>query len=969
MAAFCPPVSIRALVAQQQKAQTIQDAPRWPVRRRAYRVTSAPPAMGSPVLLGGLLACAAAMISPLAAPIRQMQSRGGLAYASASAAEQPSPNRPFFPVADEVPYLHPGPEGSVRNAVRELMREVGEYKSASDMRTVFDAFVLALRLHRGQMRSSGDPYITHPIEVAMMLAQSRMDVASVVTGLLHDTVEDTGATSEYIEAKAGAEVARIVDGVTKLSRMEMAAVLQQRDQQRRSRKASSSRYRGRSRERGGGRGRGGGGSGASSRGGGGVNGVSDSDSSVVGDSSSSSSSSSEDATARAAALAHAQSDSENLRKLVLALSTDIRVLLVKLTDRLHNMRTLHYITSRESRRRKAHETLNIYAPLADRLGMARLCHELETLSFRELYPEEHAEIVAEQQRRCHSSELQEMLEGMRALLAPLSPEEAEAEEERKQRWGECAIFSSDDECWAGQQQRAGGGGEEEEEEEQQQEAEEEDQGGAGGGQTGGEKSSGGVARGGVGVAMSVRRRRWALPAGEGDGALLHALHVEELSTYRIWRRGVKSGRTPSEMLLKDFFTCVLVTPSLPACYHALGAVHGSYRCTGEMRDYISTPKPNHYASLHTTVLGPRQQMARVVIRTKEMHTLADLGVVSLWQDASREEPWRDAREYHSGWISSLLGISETAECADEFMELTRMELYPDEVFCLTPKGLTIRLPRGGTPLDFAYAIHTRVGNTCSGAKVNGRAARLNEPLRSGDLVEVMTDAQTQPSRKWERMAVTGKARAEIRRHLNAQRRSSREAEGRQLLARALDDSGIAASVSDAEVLAAARAVLEGVMFDGSKAGGGRAKIQRRRGTDGSGGGNDGSADRSGDGGGGDGGGGDGGGANGGAGEAAAAAAASGGGENAGGGSGALAATVLAASRLQSVVDVYPCIASGQVPLRKVMAILRRECQGGKAAPREQPPEPSEPSSVDIGQRANASSAPREPCQADRAHDP
>ena len=351
----------------------------------------------------------------------------------------PPPPPLFYPrTADHVPYLRPGQKGSLREQVRELLDAVSEYNNATDVCKVYSAFLLAMRLHHGQMRSSGDPYITHPLEVATILASMRMDVASVVTGLLHDTVEDTGATSEYIEARAGTEVARIVDGVTKLSRMEMAARVQQR-QQLLPEVGGGVRNGGRSVGRGGGR----------SGGGRGGRGARRAESQAADDSTQE---------MDEAMQARAQSDSENLRKLVLALSTDVRVLLVKLIDRLHNMRTLHFISNPASRRRKAHETLNIYAPLADRLGMARLCHELETLSFRELRPTEHAEIVAEQQRCYHSHELQGMVEGLSELL-DLQDHTGGESTRRRSRGSrssssvvirDCAVGSSDGtECWVG----------------------------------------------------------------------------------------------------------------------------------------------------------------------------------------------------------------------------------------------------------------------------------------------------------------------------------------------------------------------------------------------------------------------------------------------------------------------------------------------------------------------------------------
>ena len=217
-----------------------------------------------------------------------------------------------------------------------------------------------------------------------------------------------------------------------------------------------------------------------------------------------------------------------------------------------------------------------------------------------------------------------------------------------------------------------------------------------------------------------------------------------------------------------------------------------------MRDYISTPKPNHYQSLHTTVIGPQQQMVGLMIRTSEMHLLAELGVVSLWQ-GELEYPWRSAHEYHSGWISSLRGVAESAASPDDFMELTQMELFPDQVFCLTPKGDTIRLPKGGTPLDFAYAIHSKIGSKCTRALVNGKPQPIFYSLNNGDLVEIVTSPNQVPSDEWEEIVVTGRARAEIRRSLNARRRQASEMAGRRLVQRALSATQLTGT-SEVELL-------------------------------------------------------------------------------------------------------------------------------------------------------------------------
>ena len=547
-----------------------------------------------------------------------------------------------------------------------------------------------------QWRKSGEPYIVHPLEVAAILAKHRMDVSTIITGLLHDTVEDTGATSELIADRFGDEVASMVDGVTKFTRLEMLKLALSREEEEKAEEAT------------------------------------------------------EEVNTETKGLSRAQSESENLRKLVLAMSTDIRVLLVKLTDRLHNMRTLRFVNSEQARRRKARETLAIYAPLADRLGMSRLCHELETLAFRELQPDAYASIVKQQQRHHYSPELQDMIRQMHHATRPASREASSD--------GSSGIYYS------------------------------------------GRDSAGSGDR--MADAPPMSDNPWSV--GSSGTSLLKELHVRERSAYRIWRECLNSGLTVKQLLLKDFFSLVLIAPSTPACYHILGAVHSRCRASGEMRDYISTPRPNHYQSLHTTLIGPQKQMIDVMIRTSDMHLLAELGVVSLWQ-GELEYPWRSAHEYHSGWISSLRGVAESAASPDDFMELTQMELFPDQVFCLTPKGTTIGLPKGGTPLDFAYAIHSKLGNTCKRAIVNGKPQPLHTKLRNGDLVEITTSASSHPLPTWEDIVVTGRARAEIRRTLNLRRRRAAELNGRRELSRALRFFGLS-NATETEVLAAARAL-------------------------------------------------------------------------------------------------------------------------------------------------------------------
>ena len=511
---------------------------------------------------------------------------------------------------------------SQRELVRRLLEHVRDRSGASEERRVFEAFRFSYRFHRAQFRQSGEPYITHPLEVATMLAELEMDSASIQTGLLHDTVEDTGATLDDLSARFGDEVAALVDGVTKLDRPEMRQVLAEPEP--------------------------------------------------------------EDG------YTTDQTQGENLRKLVHAMSDDIRVLVVKLVDRLHNMRTLDYVTSQKSRHKKASETLQIYAPLAERIGLFALRGELQTLAFGELYPDEAAAIAAQRQR-----------------LRVAEP-------------------------------------------------------------------------GGVGEVCAE------LAAALEEHAVRGAITVRDSSPYRVWLRLAQRGQPPTteaieRLALRDLFQFVLVVDDRAACYQALGVVHERWRALGDFKDYISTPKPNLYQSLHTTVLGPAANVIDVQIRTRAMNRTADLGLLANWERHGRSALRNDSR-----WLRSLRGISDAATRSESYIEATRMELYPDQIFCFTPQGDLIQMPRGSTALDFAYAVHTGLGNHCVGASVNGRSLSIHSGLRNGDLVEILTDPCSGPPPEWEQLVVSGKARSEIQRHnLNRQREAAAR-RGRATLERLLE---------------------------------------------------------------------------------------------------------------------------------------------------------------------------------------
>ncbi|GAN54262.1 GTP pyrophosphokinase [Tanticharoenia sakaeratensis NBRC 103193] len=449
-----------------------------------------------------------------------------------------------------------------------------------------------------------------------------MDVTSIAVGLLHDTVEDTALSQQGLRDQFGEDIATLVDGVTKLTRLELQS----------------------------------------------------------------------DRTKQA----------ENFRKLVLAMSRDIRVLIVKLADRLHNMRTLHYVQRLDRRQRIARETMDIYAPLAERIGMDRVKTELQNLSFAQMEPEAHETISAR-------------LNYLRGQ--------------------------------------------------------------------------------GADVIEQVRRELSALCSEAG----LSEIEVtgREKTPYSIWEK--MQRRNVAFEQLSDIMAFRVLVPSRDACYVALGAVHGAYPViAGRFKDYISTPKANGYQSLHTgvTLREPRNQKIEVQIRTPEMHDLAENGVASHWSYKERGSTGASVNEtaafglHKLRWVQDLLEILEDSQAPDEFLENTKLELYQDQVFCFTPKGQLISLPRGATPVDFAYAVHSQVGDACVGAKVNGRLLPLRHELQNGDQVEIMTARGGTPSPSWERFVVTGKARARIRRFVAAQQRQTYIDNGRAALAKAFRQEGV-----------------------------------------------------------------------------------------------------------------------------------------------------------------------------------
>jgi len=491
----------------------------------------------------------------------------------------------------------------------ELVETVKAYEANADEDGLNRAYVYAMKAHGSQTRASGDPYFSHPLEVAGILTKYKVDSATIITALLHDTIEDTDVTRESLQSLFGEEVARLVDGVTKLTRIEF-----QSDQAK---------------------------------------------------------------------------QAENFRKFVLAMSEDIRVLLVKLADRLHNMRTLHFIKKPEKRLRIANETMDIYAPLAERIGMQAMKAELEDLAFAEINTDARNSII----RRLDF--LRERGEGL--ILRVITELNTLLDEHNIE-------------------------------------------------------------------AVIIGR---------------------EKTPYSIWRKMQKKEVGFEQ--LSDIMAFRVIVASIEDCYKTLGVAHSAYRVVPDrFKDYISTRKPNGYQSIHTGVFGPERQRIELQIRTHEMHEVAEGGFAAHWNYKHGGE-LREGKQYR--WLRELLDILEHAAGPEEFLEHTKLEMFQDQVFCFTPRGDLINLPQGATPVDFAYAVHSEVGDRCVGSKINGRMMPLRSQLRNGDQVEIITSKAQTPSPTWERFVVSGKARSRIRRFVRLQEREEYEKLGRSILQRVFKDEG------------------------------------------------------------------------------------------------------------------------------------------------------------------------------------
>jgi len=493
----------------------------------------------------------------------------------------------------------------------ELVERVLSYQPNANEAMLNRAYVYAMKAHGNQKRASGAPYFSHPLEVAAILAEMRLDDATIATALLHDTIEDTGTTRTEIDALFGAEIGTLVDGLTKIKKLDLVT-----------KKAEQA---------------------------------------------------------------------ENFRKLLLAISSDIRVLLVKLADRLHNMRTLSHMRPAK-RRIIAEETMDIYAPLAGRMGMQWLREELEDHAFRWLNPEAYAAVV-------------ERLKILRERNQGLIDE--------------------------------------------------------------------------IESALTTKLK---------EAKVKGVVTGREKKPYAIWSKMERKQISLEQ--LSDIYGFRIVVPKVPDCYHALAVVHTTWHAVpGRFKDYISNPKQNDYQSIHTTIVGPRHQRVELQIRTEKMHSIAEFGVAAhaLYKDmnganGAKKVPSQDSNAYR--WLRHLVGMLLEGDNPEEFLEHTKLELFQDQVFCFTPKGRLIALPRGANCIDFAYAVHTDVGNTAVGAKINGRPMPLATQLRNGDEVEIICSVAQLPPVAWQSIAVTGKARSSIRRATRDALRSQYGKLGREILDRA-----------------------------------------------------------------------------------------------------------------------------------------------------------------------------------------
>jgi len=503
---------------------------------------------------------------------------------------------------------------SVDQLFAELSEKVKSLRPQEDLAPLERAYQFALRHHAHQLRDSGEPYMTHPLNVALILAGMNMDLVCLQTGLLHDVIEDTGTSHEDLRREFGEEVAHCVDGVTKLGKVKFYSPEERQ--------------------------------------------------------------------------------AESVRKMLLAMVSDIRVILVKLADRLHNMRTLNALST-ERQQRIARETLEIYSPIAHRLGMGKIRGELEDLSFRALEPEVYQDITEQIAARLHDSEaaLQQMKQTLTVKLA----------------------------------------------------------------------------RENIPAVLEGRIKR--------TYSVIQKLRRQKIGIDQVY----------------DLLALRIITDSVKNCYAALGVIHNEWHpIPGRIKDFIAIPRPNLYQSLHTSVIGPGGVNFEIQIRTDEMHRIAEEGIAAHWKykEGRRGSGVDDQRV---AWLRQLVEWQREMRDPGEFMSTLKVDLYPEEVYCFTPRGRVIILPREATPIDFAYAIHTDVGHQCVGAKVNGRIVPLRTPLRNGDVVEIVTQTGHMPSKDWLSLVKTSRARNKIKHVINASERERAVDIGQKAMEREARRLGVALS--------------------------------------------------------------------------------------------------------------------------------------------------------------------------------
>lgn len=492
-----------------------------------------------------------------------------------------------------------------------LHKSVAAYYPDYDEAMLTKALEFGEKAHSKQKRASGEPYFIHPIQVATILTELKLDLATIITALLHDTVEDTYVTYADLEKEFGEEVAKLVDGVTKLTQLEL--------------KSDAENFK----------------------------------------------------------------QAENFRKLLVAMSEDIRVLLVKLADRTHNMRTIEHVRP-EKRKRIAQETLDIYAPLAERIGIQQFKDELQDMSFGVLHPDVRESIINR------------------------------------------LNFLRD--------------------------------------------------KGAKGVSNTIQEIEDLLDKNKVSAKILW----REKKPCSIWNKMQRKNISFEQ--LADIIAFRVFVDDIASCYQVLGLLHYNYHVVPErFRDFISTPKSNGYQSLHTTIIGPEKQPIEIQIRTNFMHETAELGVAAHWSYKQGKSVLDDGTEYR--WIRELLDILSHSDSPDEFMENTKLEMYHDQVFCFTPRGDLIALPRDATPVDLAFALHSDIGYNCTGAKVNGRIVPLKHKLNNGDQVEIIRSKNKKPSPAWEKFVVTGKARAEIKKFVRASQREEFVQLGTEILTKYFKKEG------------------------------------------------------------------------------------------------------------------------------------------------------------------------------------